>query len=132
MPRPQPGGYHIVAGSVALCIAAKCSADRLLRVKTRTASDHPDVSFRQLRTMRLRTLCEVCAMHGREQVQQTPQLLYHLVGADKQSSWHGKTQYLRGLEIDDQLDFGGLLDRKVGGFLSPLSIRPIKTPTRRM
>ena len=46
-----------------------------------------------------------------EQVQQTPQLLYHLVGADKQSSWHGKTQYLRGLEIDDQLDFGGLLDR---------------------
>jgi hypothetical protein len=34
MLRPQPGGYHIVAGNVALCIAAKCSADRLLRVKT--------------------------------------------------------------------------------------------------
>jgi hypothetical protein len=27
-------GYHIVAGNVALCIAAKCSADRLLRVKS--------------------------------------------------------------------------------------------------
>jgi len=35
MPHPQPGGgYHIVAGNVALCIAAKCSADRPLRVRT--------------------------------------------------------------------------------------------------
>jgi hypothetical protein len=32
MPRPQPGAYHIVAGKIALCIAAKCSTDRLLGV----------------------------------------------------------------------------------------------------
>ena len=50
------------------------------------------------------------AITGREQSQQKG-LFDHLVGADKQSGWHGKTQYLRGLEIDDQLDFGGLLDR---------------------
>jgi hypothetical protein len=34
MPRPQSGGYHIVAGNVALCIAAKCSDDRLLGVNS--------------------------------------------------------------------------------------------------
>ena len=46
MPRPQHGGYHIVAGNVALCIAAKCSADRLLRVKTRMPPECSHVSFR--------------------------------------------------------------------------------------
>src|SRR5215475_12737136 len=44
--------------------------------------------------------------------------LDHLVGADKESGWHRKTERLGGLEVDDQLDFGGLLDRQVGGFLA--------------
>jgi hypothetical protein len=39
-------------------------------------------------------------------------------GADKQSGWHSKAERLRGLEIDDQLDFGGLLDRQIGRLLA--------------
>src|SRR5262245_7705827 len=42
----------------------------------------------------------------------------HLVSADKESGWHRKTERLAGLEVDDQLDFGSLLDRQVGGFLA--------------
>src|SRR5262245_58898947 len=42
----------------------------------------------------------------------------HLVGANKQSSRHSEAERLRGLEVDDQLDFGGLLDRQVRGFLA--------------
>jgi hypothetical protein len=41
-------------------------------------------------------------------------LFDHLVGAGKQRRWHGETEHLRGLEVDEQLDLRGLNDRQVG------------------
>src|SRR5262249_21982543 len=37
----------------------------------------------------------------------------HLVGACEQREWEGKTERLRGLHVDDQLDLRDLLDRQV-------------------
>ena len=45
-------------------------------------------------------------------------LFDHLVGAAEQRNGKRQTERLRGLEVDDQLDFCRLLDRKVGGLLS--------------
>src|SRR5712671_515020 len=41
-------------------------------------------------------------------------LLDHLVGAQHETSRNLMTNRLRGLEVDDQLKAGGLLDRHVG------------------
>jgi hypothetical protein len=79
--------------------------------KPRMASDHPDVSFRQLRTMRLRTLCEVCANSRPEHVQQTTKLFDHLVGAGEQRRWHVEAERFSGFEVDNKLEFGWRLDR---------------------
>src|SRR5262252_4688461 len=45
-------------------------------------------------------------------------LFDHLVGAGEQRWRNGKAKSLSGLEIDDQLNFGALLDRQVGRFLA--------------
>jgi glyoxylase-like metal-dependent hydrolase (beta-lactamase superfamily II) len=42
----------------------------------------------------------------------------HLIGASEQRQGHGKTECFRGLEVDNQLDFRGLLHRQIGRFLS--------------
>jgi len=42
-----------------------------------------------------------------------------LIGAGEDRGRHGQAERLRGLEIDDQLEPGRLLDRQIGG-LSPL------------
>jgi hypothetical protein len=42
----------------------------------------------------------------------------HLVGAREQGLRHGEPQRLGGLEIDDELEFGGPHDRQVAGFLT--------------
>jgi len=42
----------------------------------------------------------------------------HLVGAREERLWHGEAERLGGLEIDDQLDPGALVDRQIGGFLT--------------
>jgi len=42
-------------------------------------------------------------------------LLNHLVGAHQHRSRHSEAQRLGGLEVDDQLEGRGLLDRQIGG-----------------
>src|SRR5262249_57477082 len=44
--------------------------------------------------------------------------LDHLVGAADQRQRNGKAEGLGSFQVDDQLDFGGLLDRQIGGFFS--------------
>jgi hypothetical protein len=41
----------------------------------------------------------------------TARLFDQLVGATEQRDRHGEAQHLGGLQVDDQLDLGGLLDR---------------------
>ena len=51
-------------------------------------------------------------------MQQTS-LFDHLVGARRLAcSGHGEAERLGGLQVDVQLDFGGLLDRQVGGLVA--------------
>jgi len=45
-------------------------------------------------------------------------LVDHLVGAAGERQWDREAECLGGLEVDDQLDFCGLLDRKIGGPLA--------------
>src|SRR4249920_492219 len=40
----------------------------------------------------------------------------HLVGAARKRQWKGEPERPGGFEIDDQLDFCGLLNRKIGRF----------------
>src|ERR1700736_3735948 len=47
-------------------------------------------------------------------LQQKAHSFDRLVGATEQRQRHGEAERLRGLEIDDQLDFRGLLDRQIG------------------
>ena len=46
-------------------------------------------------------------------------LFDHLVGARLRCRRHVEAERLGRLQIDIELDFGGLLDRQVGGFLAP-------------
>src|SRR5262249_7140467 len=50
--------------------------------------------------------------------QQTAPLFDHLVGSGDNREWHFETERPRGLEIDDQLDFGELLHRQIGRLLT--------------
>ena len=88
------------------CTAAKLARSCPSRVKTRKASDRPNVSFRQqLRTYHRTSLGLQCARTGREQMQQN-KLLDHLVGRLQEWFRDGEAKRLRGLEVDDQLEFG--------------------------
>jgi hypothetical protein len=40
----------------------------------------------------------------------------YVIGAREQVRRHGEAERLRGLEVDDELELGGLQDRKVSGF----------------
>src|SRR4029434_10319805 len=50
--------------------------------------------------------------------QQIVSLFDHLVGSAQQRNWKSEAKRLGGLEIDDQLDFSGLLHRQVGRLLA--------------
>ena len=45
-------------------------------------------------------------------------LFDQLIGAARQGQWNGYAERLGGLKIDDQFDFGNLLDRQVGGLFA--------------
>ena len=46
-------------------------------------------------------------------MQQTASSIDYLVGEGEQSRGHGESERLRGLQVNDQLELGGLLDGKV-------------------
>ena len=53
-----------------------------------------------------------------------------LIGAGEDRGRHGQAERLRGLEIDDQLEPGRLLDRQIGGLCAlqnPSSVYPLQT-----
>jgi hypothetical protein len=54
-----------------------------------------------------------CSNEGAE-----AELFDYLVGAHQERGWHRQPEYLRGFEIDDQLDFNRLLDRQVSRLLA--------------
>jgi len=53
-----------------------------------------------------------------QRTQQKAPLFDHLIGATEERDWDGEAQRPRRLEVDDQLNFGGLLDGQVGRFLA--------------
>ena len=65
---------------------------------------------------------QLCARTGREQLQHTMRAVagYSITSSARPSSVQrdGEAERLGGLEVDDQLDFRGLLDRQVGGLLA--------------
>jgi hypothetical protein len=50
--------------------------------------------------------------------QQKGLLFDHFVGTAEQCDWECEPKRLGGLEVDEQLDFSGLLDRHVGRLLA--------------
>jgi hypothetical protein len=43
----------------------------------------------------------------------------HLIGAEHEPGWNFMPDLLRSVEIDDNLEFGRLLDRPIGGLRAP-------------
>ncbi len=68
-----------------------------------------------------------CAKSGCEQSQHGNPLFDHLVGAAEQRKRNGEAERFGSLEVDDQLDFGDLLDRHFGRFLAPENPAGINT-----
>ena len=67
----------------------------------------------QLRTCGHPNLCTRSAISCREQVQQTAPSFDDLIGTQENRPRKGQTNDPGGLEVDDQLKLGGLLDRQI-------------------
>ena len=52
---------------------------------------------------------------GQSALQQNGDLFDHLVGEREQARWHGDAERLGSREIDNELEFGRLLDRDITG-----------------
>jgi hypothetical protein len=57
-------------------------------------------------------------------------LFDHLVGAGKERRRHVEAERLRHDQVNDEVELGRLLDRKIGG-LRPRKILSTKSPARR-
>ena len=45
-------------------------------------------------------------------------LFNHLIGGNQKRLWHGQAERFRGVQVDDELKFGRLHNRQVGGLLA--------------
>ena len=68
-------------------------------------------------------------MH-RNKTSAVARLFDHLVGAGKSVGGHVEAERLRHDQVNDEVELGRLLDRKIGG-LRPRKILSIKSPGRR-
>jgi hypothetical protein len=59
--------------------------------------------------------CPLWAKSGHWQNRTSGYLFDHLVGAREESGWHVETERFGGGQVDDQIEFGRLLDRKIAG-----------------
>jgi len=112
-----------------LCItaklAAKCSDGSIAShpqpggVRAMSALPRPPIATGLMR----HSETSLCATSRREQMHnirlQKPDLLDHVLGAGKQRWRHFKAERLGGFEIDEQLDFCGLLDRQISRLFAP-------------
>jgi hypothetical protein len=69
--------------------------------------------FAEIAAEFVRLKVDIRARKRQHAPQQTTSLLNHLVGAGEQRDGRVEAQRLGSLEIDDQLEFGGLLDRQI-------------------
>ena len=79
-------------------------------VRPLTLQDSP-----RKRTFRIDRFVPLAAVSNRSKADN---LFDHLVGAADQRQRNGKAEGLGSLQVDDQLDFGGLLDRQIGRLLA--------------
>ena len=64
------------------------------------------------------TRCANCGLVHCNERRKKIGLFDHLVGAADQRQRNGKAEGLGSLQVDDQLDFGSLLDRQIGRLLT--------------
>ena len=65
-----------------------------------------------------------CAISGCEQLQQGSPLFDYFLRGDEQERGYSKPERLGGFQVDDQLEFGRLIDRQVG------RLRALENPRR--
>src|SRR5207344_868441 len=65
-----------------------------------------------------RPLKSSCATSGPMHRSKNQALFDHLVGTAQERDWNGKAECLGGLEVEEQLDFSGLLNRQVGRLIA--------------